>query len=43
LPVVLYRRETFSLTSREEHELRVYENRLLRGNFGTERDEITGG
>jgi hypothetical protein len=26
LPVVLYRCETWSLTSREEHRLRVFEN-----------------
>jgi hypothetical protein len=30
LPVVLYRCETWSLTLREEHSLRVFENRVLR-------------
>jgi hypothetical protein len=30
LPVVLYGCETWSLTLREEHRLRVFENRLLR-------------
>jgi hypothetical protein len=27
---------------REEHWLRVFENRVLRGIFGPERDEVTG-
>jgi hypothetical protein len=31
LPVVLYGRETWSLTLREEHRLRVFENRVLGG------------
>jgi hypothetical protein len=39
---VLYGCETWSLTSREEHRLRVFENRLLRRIFGPERDEVTG-
>jgi hypothetical protein len=43
LPVVLYGRETWSLTSSEEHGLRVFENRVLRGIFGPKRDEVTGG
>jgi len=34
LPVVLYGCETLSLTLREEHWLRVYENRVLRRIFG---------
>jgi hypothetical protein len=33
LPVVLYGYETWSLTSREEHRLRVFENRMLRGEY----------
>jgi hypothetical protein len=33
LPVVLYGRETWSLIVREEHELRVFENRVLRRIF----------
>jgi hypothetical protein len=33
--------ETWSLTLREEHRLRVFENRVLRGIFGPERDEVT--
>jgi hypothetical protein len=40
LPVVLYGCETWSLTVREEHKLRVFENRLLRMD---ERDGLTGG
>jgi hypothetical protein len=42
LPVVLYGCETWSLTSGEEHRLRVFENRVLRRIFGTKRDEVTG-
>jgi hypothetical protein len=42
LPVVLYGCETWSLTLREEHRLRVFENRVLRI-FGPKRDEMTGG
>jgi hypothetical protein len=38
LPVVLYGCETWSLTLREEHGLRVFENRVLRI-FGTRREE----
>jgi hypothetical protein len=38
----LYRCETGSLTLREEHRLRVFENRVLRRIFGTKRDEVTG-
>jgi hypothetical protein len=40
--VVLYGCETSSLTLREEHRLRVFENRLLRRIFGLKRDEMTG-
>jgi hypothetical protein len=43
LPVVLHKRETWSLTLREEHRLRVFENRVLRGIFGQKRDEMIGG
>jgi hypothetical protein len=42
LPVVLYGCETWSLTLREEHRLRVFENRVLRRVFGPNRDEVTG-
>jgi hypothetical protein len=41
LPVVLYGCETWSLTMREEHRLRVFENRVLRRIFGPKRDEVT--
>jgi hypothetical protein len=30
------------LILREEHRLMVFENRLVRGIFGTKRDEVTG-
>jgi hypothetical protein len=43
LPVVLYRCETWSLTLREEHILRVFENTVLRRIFGPKRDEVTRG
>jgi hypothetical protein len=43
LPVVLYGCETWSLTVREEHTLRGFENRVLRGIFGPKRDGVTGG
>jgi hypothetical protein len=42
LPVVLYGCETWSLTLREEHRLRVFENRVLKRIFGPKRDEVTG-
>jgi hypothetical protein len=42
LPVVLFGRETWFLTLREEHRLRVFENRVLRRIFGPNRDELTG-
>jgi hypothetical protein len=43
LPVVLYGCGTWSLTLREEHRLRVFENRVLRRIFGPKRYEVTGG
>ncbi|KAJ4427607.1 hypothetical protein ANN_25255 [Periplaneta americana] len=42
LPVVLYGCETWTLTLREEHRLRVFENKELRKIFGAKRDEVTG-
>jgi hypothetical protein len=42
LPLVLYGCETWTLTLRGEHRLRVFENRVLRGKFGPNRDEVTG-
>jgi hypothetical protein len=41
LPVVLYGCETWSFTSREEHRLKVFENRVPRRIFGPE-DTVTG-
>jgi hypothetical protein len=38
----LYRYEISSLTLREEHRLRVFENRVFRRIFGLKRDEVTG-
>jgi hypothetical protein len=40
--VVLYGCETWSLTLREEHRLRVFEKRVLRRIFGLKRDDLTG-
>jgi len=34
--------EAWSLTLKEEHRLRVFENRVLRRIFGSKRDEVTG-
>jgi hypothetical protein len=41
--MVSYGCETWSLTLREEHTLRVFENKVLRRIFGPKRDEVTGG
>jgi hypothetical protein len=38
---VLYGFETWSLTLREEHRLRMFQNRVLRRIFGPKRDEET--
>ncbi|KAJ4431147.1 hypothetical protein ANN_19742 [Periplaneta americana] len=42
LPVLLYGCETWTLTLREEHRLRLFENKVLRKIFGAKRDEVTG-
>jgi hypothetical protein len=42
LPVVLYGCETWSLTLREEHRVRVFENRVLRRIFGPKRNDVMG-
>ena len=39
---LFYGCETWSLTLREEHRLRVFENKVLRKIFGAKKDEITG-
>jgi hypothetical protein len=41
LPAVLCGCESWSLTLKEEQRLRVFENRVLRGIFGTERVKVT--
>jgi hypothetical protein len=42
-PVILYGYETWSLTLREEHRLRVFENEVLRRIFGPKRVDVTWG
>jgi hypothetical protein len=42
VPAVLYECETWSLTLREEHRLRVFEKRVMRRMFGPGRDDMTG-
>jgi hypothetical protein len=42
LPAVLYGRETWSLRLRDEHRLRVFENRALKKIFGPKGEEVTG-
>jgi hypothetical protein len=41
--VVLYGHKTRALTLREEHRLRVFENKVLRRIFRSKRDEVIGG
>jgi hypothetical protein len=43
LPVVLNGCETWSLTLRKKHRLRVFVNRVLRRIFGLKKAEVTGG
>jgi hypothetical protein len=43
LPIVLYGRETWSLTLRQEYGLKVIQNRALRRIFGPMRDEMVRG
>jgi hypothetical protein len=43
LPIVLHGCETWSLTVREEHRLRLFENKVLRRIFVPKRNEVTGG
>jgi hypothetical protein len=42
LPIILYECETWSLILREEHRLRVFENRVLRRIFCSKRVEVRG-
>jgi hypothetical protein len=41
LPVIMYGCETCSLTLREEHRLKVFENRVRRRIFGPKMDEVS--
>ena len=41
LPVTLCGCETWSVTLREEHRLRLFEDRVLRGKFGLKGNEVT--
>jgi hypothetical protein len=43
LPLVLYGYETWPLTLREEHRLRVFDNRMLRRVFLSKMDKVIGG
>jgi hypothetical protein len=38
LPVVLYRCENWTVTERDDHRLRVFENRIIRRIFGPKKD-----
>jgi hypothetical protein len=42
LPVVLYLCETWSLTLKEEHKMRMFQNRVLRRIFVPRNDEVMG-
>ena len=42
MPFASYGCETWSLTLREEHRLRVFEKKVLRKIFGPKRDEVIG-
>jgi hypothetical protein len=42
LPLVLHGCDTWPLTPKEQHILRVSENRVLRIKFGPEREEVAG-
>jgi hypothetical protein len=41
--VVLHGCETWALSLKEEHRMRVFENRVLRKIFELRRDEVIGG
>jgi hypothetical protein len=43
LPVVLYGRDSWSLTLREKHILKMFQNMVLRRIFGPKRAEVIGG
>ena len=41
LPIVLYGCEIWLLILREEHRLKLFENRVVEENIGSKRDEVT--
>jgi hypothetical protein len=43
LPFVLYDCESWSVTQKEEHRLRMFENRVLRRVFGLKREDMVVG
>jgi len=43
MPLVLYEFGTWSVTLKEEHRQRVFENRALKKVFGPKREEVAGG
>jgi len=43
LHAALYRHETWYLTLREEHRMRMLKNKLLKEIFGPKREEVTRG
>jgi hypothetical protein len=42
LPAVSYGCKIWSLTLKEEHRVKVFENRVLRRIFGPKRDDVEG-
>jgi hypothetical protein len=42
LPLVLYGCDTWSVTLREGHRLKMFENRVLKKKFERKMDEVTG-
>jgi hypothetical protein len=43
LPIIFFWLEAWSLALKEDHRLRVSENRVLREIFGPKREEVAGG
>jgi len=43
LPIIFFWLEAWSLALKEDHRLRVSENRVLREIFGPKREEVSGG
>jgi hypothetical protein len=42
MPLVVYGCETWSLTLKKQHRLRMFEKRMLRRKFGPKRVEVVG-